>query len=158
MTYARRRDTFDALVLHSHYAMDTTLYLDWPLLKNLEVLSLDMGDMISGRSESFKVRLVQMAQHLNLKSLILYGVSYEVNRFERKDGEAWLSALEGDKIDEESGSPRAGLNGWTPCLMKLFRGCSRPGGQIHFVNDVKDYQAFHSTSYKLNDLVKLFYN
>jgi hypothetical protein len=82
-------------------AMDFMLRLDWPLLKNLEVLCLDLtGVDPHWRYSEIQARFGEMGRHLKLKTLILLGAS-GLARYDDKGKEAWVAALEDDKYDEE---------------------------------------------------------
>jgi hypothetical protein len=80
-------------------AMDFMLCLDWHLLKNLEVLCLDLT-LISPhlRYTAIETSLVEMGRHLNLKTLILLRVS-GLPGYREKDEkvkEALVATLEDD--------------------------------------------------------------
>ncbi|KAM0245216.1 hypothetical protein ACHAP5_005614 [Fusarium lateritium] len=123
--YFRELMLLNALELNYYGAMDFMFRLDWHLLKNLEVLCLDVTSVdINQRYSKFETSFVEMGRHLNLKTLILLGASC-VARYDDKGKEAWVAALEDDAHVEGD----AGLS-----LISLLKETLRPGGQIHCID------------------------
>ncbi|CAJ0542917.1 Ff.00g003180.m01.CDS01 [Fusarium sp. VM40] len=117
-----------AEVVKSNYelSMEFMLRLDWHTLKDLEVLCLDLTLLIpNDRYKVIKKSLVEMGRHLNLKTLILLGVS-ELARYPYKSKEAWVADLEDDKLRRTVHVQES--------LISVLKETLRPGGQIHFVN------------------------
>lgn len=119
-------------LVRSNYelAMEFMLRLDWHLLMDLEVLCLDLTLLIPNiRYNAMEKSLIEMGRHLNLKTLILLGVS-DLTSDDDKSEEAWVADLEDDKPSIRPGY-RDDLK---VSLISVLKETLRPGGQIHFVD------------------------
>ncbi|KAM0193411.1 hypothetical protein ACHAPI_007727 [Fusarium lateritium] len=123
--YFRELMLLNALELNYYGAMDFMFRLDWHLLKNLEVLCLDVTSVDPNqRYPKIQANLVEMGRHLKLKTLILLGASC-VARYDDKGKEAWVAALEDDAHVEGDDDHS---------LISLLKETLRPGGQIHCID------------------------
>ncbi|KAI6749609.1 hypothetical protein HG530_015023 [Fusarium avenaceum] len=121
-----------AEVVKSNYelSMESMLRLDWHALKDLEVLYLDLTLLEPhDRYRVIKKSLVEMGRHLNLKTLILLGVS-ELAMYPDKSKEAWVADLEDDKS-------RLRYAHFKESLISVLKETLRPGGQINFVSFIE---------------------
>jgi hypothetical protein len=142
-----------SLPIASNYyrAMDFMLRLDWHLLKNLEVLCLDLtGVDPHWRYLEIQASFVEMGRHLKVKTLILLGAS-GLARYDDKGKEAWVAALEDDEYDEASRfHPKNWGDNEKPSLISVLKETLRPGGQIHFIDFLKPGDPWSSCSEEEN--------
>ncbi|KAM0544800.1 hypothetical protein ACHAPJ_011627 [Fusarium lateritium] len=135
-----------SLYLNQELAMLGMLDLEWALLQNLDTLCLDLTSLeVVLDFEELRPKFVQMGQHLHLKTLILLGVPC-LAKFNDLGEEAWVTKLEDQDYCIPDPDPAIFSSDYKPGMISVLKQCLRPGGQIHFIADLKPGEPYWPVS------------